>query len=230
MASIEVPGILRSLSRDSDAAKLLEDYFTATQQGLPYFSGSRFNSIGCGDADADPNLITAQDIAAILCLGVNLKGLAVIDLLEYKSDEIACHLSKISSEANLWDPSQADIELRDSDANKLWWLLRRINDIGPVKASKLMARKRPRLIPIYDQWIEKALRLGSPTGYWTKCRELMLTSQEGVPLHEQLRSLVLSLDIPQTITPLRACDVILWYSENPSQESRRQSLNLRGGW
>lgn len=222
--------ILRDLSRDSDAAKLLLDYFTSTKSnGLPVFSGSRFDLIGnTSDDPARTNAITAEDIAAVSCLGVNISGNAAVDLLEHKNSDIANLLEEISFEADLWDASQAHIEDGDNAASVLWILLREVDGVGPVRASKLMARKRPRLIPIYDKWIDEALGLGGSKGYWKKYRELMLEApSQGAPLYEQLRGLVTLLDIPETITPLRACDVILWYSTNPRQADRRRRLGLR---
>lgn len=229
MTAIKMPDILQDLSTNSDAAKLLYDYYTETRKGLPLFSGSRFNEIASASGGtAEPNRITASDLVAVLCLGVNLKGNAVVDILEHKQAIISRALEDISSDEPLWDDNQAGIEKKKSPANELWKILRKIDGIGPVKTSKLMARKRPHLIPIYDDWIDEALDLGGTKRYWTKYRDLMLSSPGGsAPLHAQLQELVSGLDIPQTVTPLRACDVILWYSTNPRQADERKRLGVK---
>ena len=224
MNDVDVPEVLQDLSPGSDAAKLLKSYYQkTTNSGLPYFSGARFNTLGIDSSgDNKPDEITAEDVAAVLCLGVNLEGRAIVDLLENKRDKISRLLQKLPRNTNLWDESQAAIERKGSDANEVWKLLRSIEDIGPVKASKLMARKRPRLIPIYDQWIDKALNLGSSRGYWTKYRNLMLMEvRGGMIIHEALEALVLSLGLQETVSPLRACDAILWYWTNPGQKEPR---------
>lgn len=227
MSDVYVPEVLQNLSPESAAAKLLRSYYqTTTKSGLPYFSGARFNALGIdslGDNKTDE--ITAEDVAAVLCLGVNLEGRAVVDLLENRRDKIGILLQKLPCDTNLWDESQATIEKKGSDANNIWKLLRSIKGIGPVKASKLMARKRPQLIPIYDRWIDEALNLGgSSKGYWTKYRDLMLTEINEEPLHITLQNLIIESELDVSITPLRACDVILWYWKNPRQQAVREEV------
>lgn len=248
MNSVEVPEILQDLSPNSDAAKLLGNYFAATwedraatqiddtpiQKAPPFFSGARFNEILLADGATDPAPyeITAADIAAVSCLGVNLPGRTVVELLEHRSGSIFDHLTNIDNDVDLWHPSQAGIEDKDKEgkdthANQLWKLLNEIWGIGPVTASKLMARKRPRLIPVYDKWIKQALHLNGPNDYWTKYRNLMLSSPSGdAPLQAELKKLLQDLKLPDSVTPLRACDVILWYHANTGKTALAQKNKL----
>ena len=223
---VEVPEILRDLSENSDAAKLLKSYYYSTSQTRrALFSGSRFNTLGHSAAgDAKPDEFCPADIAAVLCLGVRLKGDAVVDLLECRKDAVRKHLGELRQDADLWDPDQVDIEQKGGHASELWRLLREVVDIGPVKTSKLMARKRPRLIPIYDKWVGSVLRLESSEGYWTKYRDLMLTEEDGVPLHVRLQDLIVEAGLSEAVTPLRACDVILWYWANRRQGIPRNEV------
>lgn len=58
--------------------------------------------------------------------------------------------------------------LRDGEAapTKLWTALRRLHDVGGTKTAKLLARKRPALIPIYDSVLEE--QLGPWNEHWDR--------------------------------------------------------------
>lgn len=230
MPDTRLPEILEDLSLGSDAAKLLHDYFTAEiRAGVPHFSGARFELLSPSWRDKTQAFeITPEDIVATQCLGVEFKGRQIIELLEEKRVRITELLkdSRISPNAQLWDDNQEDVEAQDSPANQLWRLLKRPknNGIGATKASKLMARKRPNLFPVYDKWVKAALGRKNADGFWKTYRELVLIDIDGKPLHEHLQQLVDELSLPREVTPLRACDVILWYSTNPRLENRRELI------
>ncbi|GAA4688841.1 hypothetical protein GCM10023198_04120 [Promicromonospora umidemergens] len=84
-----------------------------------------------------------------------------------------------------------------------------------MTASKLMARKRADLIPIYDRVIGSALGQTSAEGHWEAMRQLMLTSVGGVPLHQRLGTMALDAGLAPLVTPLRVFDVLVWYAHNP---------------
>lgn len=216
MTNAFIPEVLQDLTPESRAARLFEYYYCSrNDDGSPRFSGSRFDSLGKhASDDSAANEITAEDIAAVLCLGVNIPGDAVVKLLECNKSQISELLGQIPVNVSLWDSDQAEVEAKSSASNKLWNELKSIHGIKAVKVSKLMARKRPRLIPIYDRRIQAALKLSSATGYWTIYRNLMLASVNGKPLYEGLQELVAASKVGPNVTALRACDVILWSHES----------------
>jgi hypothetical protein len=63
--------------------------------------------------------------------------------------------------------------LENGSAWKLWDQLRNFSDVGRTKTSKLMARKRPRLIPIYDSVVAEALGIERSKNTWTLWNEFM---------------------------------------------------------
>lgn len=236
--SVGVPEILHDLSASSRAADLLKEYFGPARPGqIPRYSGSRFESFpNAGVSQGSPYEITAEDLLAVQCLGVKFKGDQVLWILDVNRERISDLLAQISTESLLWDDDQADIE-RDavgggapSAANELWGILRfpdrdsargkgRGSGVGPTKTSKLMARKRPDLFPIFDSRVRRMLGAADSRKWYTRYRNLMLTDVAGGPLHEQLAALVDDLKeeansgVPQSLTVLRACDVILWMEE-----------------
>lgn len=233
MREVQVPSILRDLSPESDAAKLLRDYFTSEQRdGVPRFSGSRFESLTPNSTiETQAFEITAEDIVAVQCLGVGFTGNQVIEILEEKRRAINDLLLEPGMEPNatLWADSQAEVEAPSSPGNRLWDLLKtpRNNGIGPTRASKIMARKRPSLFPVYDKWVAEALKRKNAKRFWTTYRDLMLTDIDGAPLFQHLQRIAVEVSLPQEVTALRVCDVILWYSANRNLEDRRELILRR---
>ncbi|MSS85172.1 hypothetical protein FYJ24_10465 [Actinomycetaceae bacterium WB03_NA08] len=233
MTEIKVPDILLDLSEESFAAKLLKDYFFTTKKtgNTPLFSGACFESLGSDHNARHAFEITAEDIVAVQCLGVGFTGDQCIALIEEKKTDIAKILNdpNMKPDAKLWADDQVKIEEAGSPGNRLWELLKTPdnNGIGSTKASKLMARKRPSLFPVYDKWVAKALGRKNANHYWTVYRDLVLTELNGTPLHEHFSNLKIKLNLPDQVTPLRVCDVILWYSNNPRLADRRELLRMK---
>ncbi|MGQ4719143.1 DUF6308 family protein [Streptomyces anulatus] len=109
----------------------------------------------------------------------------------------------------------ADTDLADADASvvadgspahQAWSLLKNQHKVGWVIAGKLVARKRPRLLPVYDRVVRCAL--GRPPSFWTGLRTTLRENNEA--LHHRLLDLRQSADLPQTVTALRVADVAVW--------------------
>src|SRR6202043_119609 len=65
----------------------------------------------------------------------------------------------------------------ESPAGQLWDVLRRSRDgLGPTTTSKLLAAKRPRLLPIWDSFVEQATGLGT-IDYWSKFQFILIDDQ-----------------------------------------------------
>ena len=87
----------------------------------------------------------------------------------------------------------------------LWNGLDALPGVGSTIASKLFARKRPRLRPIWDSVIEAVIE--SPT-LWEPLR-VALRQDDGA-LHERLLRLHRDAHLPDEVSPLRVFDVICW--------------------
>lgn len=125
------------------------------------YSGSRFEAFaGGGDRPDVTNRFTSDDLVAVTMLGVRVKGWGAIELLEPRAVEFAELL------AELPDPG-LDLHTTDVDdlepLRKLHDALDSITSVQHVVRSKLLARKRPKLVPVRDQHVLRELT-GSPTG------------------------------------------------------------------
>lgn len=77
--------------------------------------------------------------------------------------------------------------------------------VGPTTASKLYARKRPRLRPIYDTVVTEVL--GTVKRHWEPVR-LALQPVNG-DLHDQLLGLRDQAGLPEAVSALRVLDVVV---------------------
>ncbi len=196
----------------AEAAELVRRYYRPIGSNTSPRTGTRFDDwAGGGDHPDVANRITADDLVAVSFLSVDVKGRAAIGLLEKHPGEISDLLRQIPVAVDLWN---ADVERlnRPGEAEyELWNLLRGHEygkwGIGPTRASKIMARKRPRLIPIYDSVVRPLMGLENSGGSWTAWHAA-LTNGTGLP--ERLESIRKAAGAPEYISTLRVMDIVLW--------------------
>lgn len=213
---MELPAILTDKDQIGEAVTLLHAYFNEpTRSGLPR-TGSRFDSWrGGGDRPESVNVLTEDDIVAVSFLGMRVTGEAAFGLLDTHRENITELLKEIPHDTDLADVSPSDINRfigsGRSEASQLWSIFTNAEgtkwDIGATKASKLLARKRPRLIPIYDSVIDRVTGLGGTARkQWTDWHEVL--TETDLPQHlDNIRALS---GISETISQLRVMDVVLW--------------------
>jgi hypothetical protein len=123
-------------------------------------------------------------------------------------------LHEIPAGIDIWE-AEADVE-DSSPANQMWDRLVAIDGVGPVRAGKLLARKRPRLIPIWDSVIESLLpRQGD--GYWTYMRECLAEDDFHRTVDGTLRPDWLS----PLVSTLRLLDAALWMKHSNGRAATR---------
>jgi len=171
------------------------------------FTGSRFEHLaGGGDGPSAADMVTADDLIAVQMLSVTLPAQACLDLLEGRlGEELSALLSRIPADVDMAAADATDLS-PGSPADTAWHLLTDQHGIGWVTAGKLLARKRPRLLPVYDQVIR--CLLGRPTSFWLSLHTA-LRADEGA-LHQALLTLRQTAGVPETVSALRVCDVVLW--------------------
>ena len=200
-----------------NAKRYAEAYFAPDPRfpGVGIFTGSHFESLG---ADQNlPNQITASDLLAVGTLSVNVPARANIALLGELSEEISGLLAQIPADIRMGElrdePSFNDHLGPDSPAHALWDLLRRNAedesrwDVGPTIASKIMARKRPHLIPIEDSVVNRVIGRGKQNS-WCLWWEALVADEY---LEERASEVREHISRPQLST-LRTHDIVLWSS------------------
>jgi hypothetical protein len=162
--------------RDEDVAVgLVMEYFADDPAtGRARYSGAYFERLGGGgDRPEVAYQITAEDLLAVSMLSVPLVAYYALHVLDYRSREISGLLSRIPVDVKLADGGAEDLIARGGAAWELWELLRGIKPrpqdrkhVGPVAAGKLLARKRPQLLPVYDSHVKKVLRRPRDDQMW----------------------------------------------------------------
>ncbi|MGW4757555.1 DUF6308 family protein [Streptomyces chartreusis] len=199
---------LRSLIARDQADEDLRRYFGTSQPvGAASFTGRRFEHLaGGGDRPTVANVVTADDLIAVQTLSVTIPAQGALDLLEGR---LGLQLSKLLHEIpNHMDMADADASdlAPGSPADAAWHLLTDQPGIGWVTAGKLLARKRPRLLPVYDQVVRCIL--GRPVSFWLDLHSALRADDRA--LHHELLALRRSARVPETVSALRICDVVLW--------------------
>ncbi|WP_144679680.1 DUF6308 family protein [Cellulosimicrobium sp. TH-20] len=201
-STLIVPPVLTPRLRD-EAVKHLRRYFGPVG-GTTGWAGSRFERLaGGGDRPETVDRFTADDLVAVSLLSVNVPPHGAIDLLETRADEFAQLLAEIPHDVEL-----VDLESIPDDwaPGRLWEALPDIHGIGWVTAGKLLARKRPRLVPVYDTVVRAAVQ---PTAsFWEALRAELRADDRA--LHRHLVSLRDEAGIGDDISALRVFDVVVW--------------------
>jgi hypothetical protein len=187
---------------DPTAIELLRTYFATGT-----YTGGRFERFGGGGDRTDvANVITAEDIVAVSMLGVRIPGEPALAMVERLQSEVSALLTEIPIGVDLWDAVE-DAVNADSAANKLWALLEALPGIGWVTAGKLLARKRPQLIPVYDRVVHKALKRPDPDAFfWTDLRRVLRNNPDVLMRLREIRDELSLFDI----SLLRILDVAIW--------------------
>jgi hypothetical protein len=110
------------------------------------FAAESFDALGVND----PYAIGTDDLLACTFLDVRYPPLAVRRLLDRDRDTLARLLKEVPPEPYLWEATDGVLPR----AKRVWdFLCKNYHGVDAVLAGKLLARKRPRLIPVIDKWV-----------------------------------------------------------------------------
>lgn len=159
------------------------------------FAGTSFDSLGGNP----PNAFTVDDLLAVTMLDVRVRPPAVRALLTTHGDEFGGLLAAIGPDVDMWLADDATL----AAAEKLGDRLDELPGIGPAIASKMLARKRPRLVPIADSVVRRALH-PPDGGFWITLR--------GCLESDDLRDRIERLRPPFAtgVSLLRLLDAAIW--------------------
>ena len=166
----------------------------------PGFAGMTFTDLGRNP----PGQIVADDLLAVALLDITWRPQVVRILLGSDGQRLSAMLAAIPQDTDLWDAGDDTLARIDV----LWDALTAIEGIGTASATKLLARKRPRLCPVSDSMVIKAV--GVPGRTWDVLRCLLQDPAARARI-EALRPAVAA-----GATVLRILDVALWVSHSDS--------------
>ncbi|MGY1813251.1 DUF6308 family protein [Blastococcus sp. SYSU D00820] len=186
------------LDDEATALGYLQEYYGP--DGGDAYTGAHFDTWGGND----PDRFTAEDLVAVTFLSVAVPPMTARRLIRTEAARFADLLHAVGPDR--------DLVTEDVAIDKAW-PARRLNKalddlpgIGPTIASKLLARKRPHLVPIYDSVVAKVT-----DAYDTQWEPLRseLRRNDGA-LHQTLLRLREQAGIGPHVSAIRVYDVITW--------------------
>jgi Family of unknown function (DUF6308) len=179
---IEIP---EKLLDEGYAVGLVREYLEKDSAGRFRYSGAFFECLGGGgDRPEVAYQVTAEDLLAVTMLSVRVIRYYALDVLVYQGREISRLLAQIPVDVTLADDGADKLVAEGGPAWKLWHLLHDIkppfdrSQLGPVAAGKLLARKRPQLVPVYDSYVQKVLNRTRVRGTWWSDLRCQLTKDD----------------------------------------------------
>lgn len=208
MKACEVPDAGKACL-EGEVRKFLDDI--GTEHVRTYFdtasgfSGSHFDTLGGGgDAVAHRDTFTAEDLVAVTLLEMTVPGDAALAVLQRQASEFNALLSNIPADVDLWNAPE-DVIGPGSAAARLWERLMVFPQMGWVTTSKLLARKRPRLLPVYDTVVKAALQPNRDS-FWMPLREELQDAR----LVNRLKEIRDTAGLDKSVRLLRVLDVAIW--------------------
>ncbi|MBD8606033.1 hypothetical protein IFT73_04135 [Aeromicrobium sp. CFBP 8757] len=182
-------------------ADLVSEYYANGR-----FAGNLFDGLG----ENPVGRFTSDDLLAASLLDVRFEPRAVRGLVSDNAADTA--LAAIPADVAIWDGIALGAE---SDSMKLWQSLRELDGIGPTRASKLMARKRPHLYPILDSVVRRGLGLVNQNA-WLGLQEALADGD----LRADIDGLWTGSSDERPST-LRLLDVAVWMRHSGSRNAKQ---------
>ena len=197
--SYRLPDALQD-ERDDTALSYLRTYYGTVPGATPY-TGSYFDGWG---HDNDPYRFTAEDLVAVTFLSVVVKPMAAQAVLGDRAGMLSALLRQIDPADEL-----VDVGTAFTSEHPVWRLdtaLRGLKKgIGRTISSKLLARKRPLLVPVYDTVIDQVTNASEQ---WNPLR--LALQADSRHLHERLARLRHAAGVDERVPVLRVYDVVCW--------------------
>lgn len=209
--AIDIPPRLRD---EEFATCLVKRYLATGTAGRACYSGAYFERLGGGgDREEIADRFTAEDLLAVSMLSVRIEGYHALEVLCYQAGQLNDLLGQIPRDIALHDPRAAAHIAEGGPAWRLWEAICDIeprpqsNRIGPVAAGKLLSRKRPHLLPVYDSRIKKVLsRDRTDNQWWHHLHDQLINDPDLIP---ELKAVREGADAGH-MSLIRVFDVMCW--------------------
>lgn len=190
---------------DHAAVCLLTRYFGPVIGDPDSYTGSVWDDWDpSGRRERDIDEFTADDCMAVTLLSVNVPGQAAHSLLVRGRARYSALLTEVGPDRDLVEVSEPITD--DWPASVLYRAVRELPQVGRTKTSKLLARKRPALLPIWDSIIGGVTQAGE--NFWEPLRQELRA--DDAALHRRLLRLRDQAGLTPCLTALRVFDVVCW--------------------
>ncbi|MEV4058411.1 DUF6308 family protein [Amycolatopsis sp. NPDC049688] len=189
----------------SAAVDALKQYFNE-DAARPRYTGRWFERFASGgDRPDSADTVTEADVLALSFLSISDLANVAIDATITYTAEITELLGPIPTNLPMHEAPWTTYA-PGSPASRLWWLFKRCGGKDRwVTANKLLARKRPHLLPVYDSQVKAVL--GAPSSVWACLWTWFHSDSRRADAVADLRNEAGGI---ADISLLRCLDVILW--------------------
>lgn len=211
-----------------EAVELVKRYYRPLESTGRPRSGAHFDDwAGRGDRTEIANQLTGDDFVAVSLLSLDMSPEAAIGLGWHRNTEVQRLLAAIPTSRDFTTLNRDEFETHfgsGSPAQQLWDVLRGRQGytwgIGPTTASRVMARKRPKFIPLFDSYVGPMMGLakGSSKDQWIVWHEAF---QEDRALAGRLDAIRAAAGAPSHASRLRIMDIVLWLKAKDEEWNRR---------
>lgn len=210
-----MPEVLDGEHRNQ-AADLLRRYFNLGADGHPDFTGAMFERFaGGGDRPEVADQFTTADLVAVSMLSVNVPADAALRILDPRQHHLNDVLATVPHNLDLVNADEEHLQRGEH----LWDLIR-ADGVGPVTTSKLLARKRPRLLPVIDRVVQETLNHLRRADFYRTLHQHL--AYDGQFLHRHLEDVRDYAEIGPDISVTRCFDVIVWLVGSDTRTAPRR--------
>ncbi|WIY05652.1 DUF6308 family protein [Amycolatopsis mongoliensis] len=189
---------VRGTHRDESLAALRRYFERYTGRWFERFAGG-------GDDPPVANTVTEADVLALNFLSITSLADVAIDTTMTHAYQIRTLLEQIPVNVPMHATAWSTYD-REAPAFLLWDLIRSCGGgHRPVTAAKLLARKRPQLVPVYDSRVKAVLK--APRSEWHCLWSWFHADPARATAVEELRREAGGIT---DISLLRCLDVVLW--------------------
>ena len=185
--------------------KLVETYFE-----WECFAGIDFDGLGVTAVDQ----FEPSDLLALNLLDIRMGPEAIRAILSGTFDH---YLREIPVDIDLWSEDFSEGSHPRETADALYTAIRQLPDVGPTTTSKLLARKRPRLVAIRDEVVERTLKLEGVEWWSPLAWALGDKSPGGMERRDRINHLAPMV----RVSTLRRLDVAVWMVGSDSGNAKR---------
>lgn len=181
------------------------------------FSGAYFDRFE-GEPDPNPDQFLAEDVLAVSLLSAPIPPRAIQALLYDESSRFNDMLAEIPKNLDFFEANISHLELAMNLETAL--MLPKSNYVGPVRASKLIARKRPQLYPIFDSVVMRQL-LRKRNGAFILPLHKLLTEDPKIKasVMNGLSEVRAAAHLPESLSLIRVLDVLVWMDGEGKQQA-----------
>ncbi|MFW7414121.1 DUF6308 family protein [Demequina sp. SO4-18] len=192
-----------------DAVSRLRHYFGTCECAAPE-SGAAFETIGHPwDKKSKVNTVSPGDLVALATLTTPVAGPAAVWMLDKKNlKKTEKLLRKIPVKAKIGTKSGTKLLKDGGPAAKLWDHWSQAPGFGPVSVSKLLARKRGKLVPAYGSVVADQMEVSDPGEHWAAMQGLFTDGRRD--LWATAKEWRRAAGVNSLVSPLRVIDVVLW--------------------